>query len=338
MKKHKNIAVFIPHLGCPNTCVFCSQPKITGVCRAEPDINLELVRVRRTVEESLSTLGGSEAEIAFFGGSFTGIGEDRMTALLECAASYIGNSVKGIRISTRPDYVNPRICGILKSHGVTAVELGIQSTDESVLAASRRGHDVKAGRTACELIKSYGFELGGQMMVGLPRSNIENELATAMDIAAYGADTCRIYPVVVFEGTPLHDMVLSGEYVPLTTEEAVIRAAACAAVFIKRGVAILRIGLHASENLAAAPYGANHPAIGELVEGEIYFNLIKELLGDTRRDDKLTIRIPKGELSKCVGHGGRNRSRLKALYNLKIEFVEDNGLSKYNIRREDITH
>ncbi|MDD4125578.1 MAG: radical SAM protein [Eubacteriales bacterium] len=332
MKRHSNIAVFIPHLGCHNSCIFCSQTRITGVLRTEPDINDELFRVNDAIERGLSTLKSGEAEIAFFGGSFTGIGEDRMIRLLECASSHIGGFVKGIRCSTRPDYVNQHICDILKSHGVTAVELGIQSTDNRVLEAARRGHDADTAKRACAIIKKNGFELGGQMMVGLPLSTSDSEIKTAEDIVSCGADTCRIYPLVVFENTPLYDMVKSGEYIPLTTEEAVTRAAACARVFIKHKVEILRIGLHSSENLACAPYGANHPAIGELAEGEIYFGLIKELLdGVNPEKNGITVRIPKGELSKCIGQKGINRSRLEQLYKIKIRFSEEDGIEKYNV-------
>ncbi|MBP5238675.1 MAG: radical SAM protein, partial [Clostridia bacterium] len=252
MKTHKNIAVFIPHMGCRNACVFCSQRAITGVDCTEPDLNCELRRIRATIEQAIPTLKGADAEIAFFGGSFTGIGEERMIAFLRCAREYLGGNIKGIRCSTRPDYIDDRVCGILKENGVTSVELGIQSTDDKVLAASKRGHTAAQSETACETLARYGFELGGQMMVGMPLADEESEIKTARDIVAYGAKTCRIYPMVVFKDTPLYEMTLAGEYAPLTNEEAARRAASCARIFIDSGVEILRIGLHSSRNLAQA--------------------------------------------------------------------------------------
>ncbi len=330
MKNHKNIAVFIPHLGCKHNCIFCSQTKITGAS-VMPDIKSELECVKRTIEEGLSTVTEGETEIAFFGGSFTGIDREYMISLLELASGYIGEKVKGIRCSTRPDYVNREICDILKNYGVTAVELGIQSTDDKVLIASRRGHAAGDSKRACELISENGFELGGQMMIGLPLSTAESEIQTARDIVAFGAKTSRIYPAVVFENTRLFDMAKSGEYIPLTTDDAVSRAAACAEIFIKNNVSILRIGLHSSENLTNAPYGANHPAIGELTEGEIYYNLIREQLEGIKADN-ITILIPPGELSKCIGHRGKNRKRFKELYNKNINFLQDGSLEKYSIK------
>ncbi|MBQ6182929.1 MAG: radical SAM protein [Clostridia bacterium] len=333
MKTHKNIAVFIPHMGCRNACVFCSQRAITGVDCAEPDLESELRRIRATVEQAIPTLGGSDAEIAFFGGSFTGIGEERMIAFLRCAREYLGGNIKGIRCSTRPDYIDGRICGILKENGVTSVELGIQSTDDAVLAASKRGHTAAQSEKACELLARYGFELGGQMMVGMPLANEQSEIKTARDIVAFGASTCRIYPMVVFKDTPLYEMTLAGEYTPLTNEEAARRAAACARVFIDSGVEILRIGLHSSGNLSEAPFGANHPALGELAEGEIYYGIIREKIASSgARASSLTAVVPYGELSKCIGHKGINRERLEAEFGAKINFVRYKGLNKYDVR------
>ena len=332
MKTHKNIAVFIPHLGCRKACVFCSQSAITGVARTEPDLQSELVRIRAAIEQAVPTLGGADAEIAFFGGSFTGIGEERMLAFLRCAGEYLGGNIKGIRCSTRPDYINEHICELLAAHGVTAVELGIQSTDDKVLAASGRGHTAEQSRLACELLVRYGFELGGQMMVGMPCADLQSELRTASDIVGFGASTCRIYPMVVFRETPLYRMAVSGEYSPLTNEEAARRAAACARVFIDAGVEILRIGLHASRNLADAPFGANHPAMGELVESEIYYGVIKEKLAGQRVSGTVTIQIPRGELSKCVGQKGACRARLAAETGAEIRFVQTDALQKYDVR------
>jgi len=333
MKTHKNIAVFIPHLGCPNACVFCSQAAITGVRRSEPDLALELERIKNTIETALPTLGGAQAEIAFFGGSFTGIGEARMLAFLRCAGEYLGGNITGIRCSTRPDYIDRHICDILKEYGVTAVELGIQSTDDKVLSASARGHDTAQSREACRIIKDYGFELGCQMMIGMPLSTPESELKTARDIVSYGASTCRIYPMVVFENTPLYRMTLDGEYIPLDDASAARRAAACARVFIDAGVEILRIGLHSSQNLAHAPFGANHPAMGELVESEIYYGIIKEKLSLCGAlPEKITVAVPRGELSKCIGQNGACRERLRKETGAGISFVQSDGIKKYDVR------
>ncbi|MEG1743067.1 MAG: radical SAM protein [Clostridia bacterium] len=336
MKTHKNIPIFIPHEGCKNNCIFCSQTKITGVACSEKTILAEVENVKKIVAESLDTIDGSYNEIAFFGGSFTGIERERMIALLDAASRFIGAKISGIRLSTRPDYIDSEICEILKNYGVTAVELGIQSTNDDVLCANKRGHLSCAGEKASLLIKKSGFSLTGQMMTGMYTSSPSDEIKTAIDIVSYGADSARIYPTVVFASTPLYELTIAGKYVPMTIDEAITRTADCTQIFIDSNVKLLRIGLHSSENLKEAPFGANHPALGELVEGEIYFKKICDLLKTKKIGENITVYAPKGEISKAVGQKQKNKQRLIKEFGLKrLIFRECDTLEKYVVRVKD---
>jgi len=70
---HINIPIFIPHEGCPNTCVFCDQKKISGErSRQSPQ------KVKKLLEEIVPESCADSIEIAFFGGSFTGLPESLM--------------------------------------------------------------------------------------------------------------------------------------------------------------------------------------------------------------------------------------------------------------------
>ncbi len=330
--RHKNIPFFIPHQGCGNSCIFCSQVKITGVCATAKEISDECTRLLETVSASLDTLkDGDTAEIAFFGGSFTGIERERMLALLETANSCIGGKIKGIRLSTRPDYIDREICGILKKYGVTAVELGIQSASDEVLLKNKRGHTKAQSETACRLIKEYGFSLTGQMMCGLFGSSADDEIDTANKIVKWGCDSARIYPTVVFEDTKLYDLTLCGSYIPLTLEDAVDRASECAWIFIKNNVKLLRIGLHSSENLKSAPFGATHPALGELVIGRIYYKLMLPLLKNYK-GQSATVFVPKGATSKALGQKRQNILKLQDETKKSITIREDESLAEYTIK------
>ena len=196
MKKHINVPVFIPHLGCPNDCVFCNQRTISG--HGDYDfaaVKGELDRAFATADARIPT------QIAYFGGSFTGIGRPEMTRLLTLANEYIdADKCESIRISTRPDYIDEEILKLLKQYRVRTIELGIQSMDDGVLAASLRGHMAADTRRACRLIRQYGFELVGQMMLGLPGADETSETETARAICDMGAVGARIYPTVVFRG------------------------------------------------------------------------------------------------------------------------------------------
>ena len=167
MKKHVNIPIFIPHLGCPNQCIFCNQRTISGVNK------FDISRVENEIEIALKTvLPSQKAEIAFFGGSFTGIDRDLMLSLLKLANKYIlYGRIDSIRCSTRPDYINEDILSILKQYGVRTIELGLQSSSDKVLNIAKRGHTKEDEQRACKMIVEHGFELVGQMMIGLPGSS-----------------------------------------------------------------------------------------------------------------------------------------------------------------------
>ncbi len=336
MNRHVNIPIFIPHLGCPNQCVFCNQKTISGVQSFDPE---SLVGI---IDESLSTLEGDETvEIAFFGGSFTGIERAVMVRLLQIANTYVvSGRVAGIRCSTRPDYISEDILMILKKYGVTVIELGLQSTDSRVLVSTKRGHDFQAEKEACRLIVEHGFKLIGQMMIGLPLSDLRRELKTCEFIISSGACGARIYPTVVFYGTELCDMAQRGEYTPLSTDEAVARSAAVMRRFIESGIDVIRIGLCSSENLSSRDTyyaGPNHSALGELVINEVYYGLIRDEIvkAGIKHGESININVHIGSLSKAIGQKKKNKLRLCAEFNLSnIIFSESDMLDEYCISIE----
>ncbi len=334
-KKHINIPVFIPHLGCPNDCVFCNQRSISGKMKFDPN------SVITEIETALSTVNEeTEAEIAFFGGSFTGIDRELMIYLLNIAQKYIDDRrVSAIRLSTRPDYINDEILQILKSYSVKTVELGIQSMDNSVLAECKRGHLAEQSRNACKAVKKAGFELIGQMMIGLPGATVESEKATAKAICEMGANGARVYPTVVFYETELCEMSKRGEYTPMDLEGAVYRTKEVLKVFEKYQVPCIRVGLCASENLSSEESvfgGANHSAIGELAIGEIFYEKMDEALSELKKRSELPLKpifyVPKGCTSKAVGQKRKNIERLCRKYSIyDVKILEKNSIIGYNI-------
>ncbi len=337
MKKHANIPVFIPHLGCPNMCVFCNQRTISGTRSFEAESVIPII------EEALSTIGdGVETEIAFFGGSFTGIDPVLMEDLLKIAYSYVScGRVTGIRLSTRPDYINEQVLEILKKYGVRDIELGLQSVDENVLSLCKRGHGFTDEERACRLITEHdGFALVGQMMIGLPGSTPESEERTARFIIGSGASAARIYPTVVFHDTELCRMAEDGTYIPLSETDAIERSASVMLMFIKAGVEVIRIGLCSSENLSAPDTyygGPNHPALGELVLNEVYKRIITEMADkiSVPKSSVMYVTVARGELSKAVGQKKKNKEFLISNYALSdVIFRECPELSPYEVTVE----
>ncbi|MFA6636395.1 MAG: radical SAM protein [Candidatus Omnitrophota bacterium] len=267
--KHYTIPFFIPHRGCPHKCIFCDQGRITGE-RGDKIPTAEEVRAR--IETYLATMPreGVYIQAGFFGGSFTGVPETLQETLLDPAKEFLlKGRIQGMRVSTRPDLIDENKISFLRDHGVTCIELGVQSMSADVLDASGRGHTPEDVIEASRLIRSGGFELAHQMMLGLPLSSYEKEFFTAEKAVELGAGQVRIYPVIVMKGTELADMWERGEYVPLEMEQAVERAAKLLSFFRRSGVKVIRCGLHSSEGLISGEEylaGPFHPAFGHLAK------------------------------------------------------------------------
>ena len=332
--KHATIPIFIPMQGCPYDCVFCNQPKITGQAAVMPD-----KEIIHKIESHLETLVGrrGKVEIAFFGGSFTGLPIDLQKHYLGLAQPYLTEKqVTGIRLSTRPDYINENNLGMLKDHGVTTIELGVQSMDDEVLQLSGRGHTAGDVRKAAAMVKAAGFSLVLQMMPGLPGDTLEKTTHTANKIIALGADATRIYPTLVIKDTRLEKLFYENEFTPLTLDEAVHWCSAIVPLFETAGVTILRLGLHASEGLlfgrelVAGPF---HQAFGEMVYSQIWHDIFSKLGPEPTQSVKVFVH-PR-QLNHAIGHKRKNRKMLEKKFR-KVRFKTDVLLEGRNFRLESV--
>ncbi len=337
--KHANISLFVPHAGCPHQCSFCNQKTISG---SVVPLTAEQT-VKTLTEAAQSGLNPANTEIAFFGGSFTAIERDYMISLLEAAYPFIENGTfYGIRVSTRPDAISADILEILKKYGVTSVELGAQSTDDTVLTLNNRGHSRADIFNAAELIKQAGISLGLQMMTGLYGDTPEKCIKTAEDIIRMRPDTVRIYPTITLEGTYLAELYRAGEYAPQTIDEATDLCAVLLKMFHDENITVIRLGLHSGGNVdegyVAGPY---HPAFGEICDSKIYLQQAKELLinkfGEQHTDVCSLTKTPAPvlyvndrEISKMIG---QKRSNLAALARMGFDVTVkcDTSLKKYEI-------
>lgn len=311
MLKHYTIPIFVPEMACPHQCIFCDQRKISG----QQDIPT-IASIEEKITAHLKTIPEkrSRVEIGFFGGSFTGIPLEQQKAYLAVAASFVkGRRVSGIRVSTRPDYINKDILKLLKKNKVETIELGAQSLDERVLLKSGRGHSVKDVEDAAKMIIDAGFKLGLQMMIGLPGDTKEKAMHTAKRIVELGAENTRIYPTIVIEGTQLEKQYRNKKYTPLSMNEATLWAKDLYLFFEQTAVKVIRIGLHPSEeldsehSLVAGPY---HPSFKELVLTEIW----KEYLFDKiefKSNKAIIIYVPHEQLNFAIGHKSVNRKLLE---------------------------
>lgn len=320
----RTIPIFIPHVGCKNECVFCNQRKISG----QQNI-VSTSDVKKQIEDALSKYKKDEKEIevAFFGGSFTGIDEKQQIEYLEVVKEFIDrNQISSIRISTRPDYINQKILDVLKKYNVKIIELGVQSMDDEVLLLSKRGHTSNDVKKASKLIKENGFILGHQLMCGLPGSNYEKEEYTVNESLSLNPDIIRIYPVYVLEDSELFDMHKKKKYKSLELEEAINRATMMYKECVKKRVNVIRVGLQTTEEISER----NNKILGpvcdnyrerilskimlEIIENKLDKKRINCRIDRNKEKGKVTILkliVPASQVNYVIGNNKCNKKYLE---------------------------
>ena len=341
MKKQYIIPIFVPHLGCPNDCIFCNQKSISG-----QKSNMTKEKAKEIIENYLKSIDKENAqiEIAFFGRSFTAIEEERQEELLQVASEFVkSGQVSSIRVSTRPDAIDKNILKRLKKYKVKTIELGVQSSNNYILKRINRGHTFEDVKRAAKLIRWNGFRLGVQMMVGLPESTTIDEINTAKELIKLKPKMVRIYPVLVIKNTPLEKELEKGTYKPLTVVQAVEVCKEIVRLFHDKNIDIIRIGLQPTDEISepgseksevvAGPY---HPAFRQLVESAMWYDAI---VGKIKR---LNVKVKEVEVTvnpvddnNVIGHKKENVKNLKELYDVNLVLKQDpkmkQGKSKIEI-------
>ena len=334
MKKQYIIPIFVPHLGCPNDCIFCNQKSISG-----QKSNMTKEKAKEIIENYLKSIDKENAqiEIAFFGGSFTAIEEERQEELLQVANEFVkSGQVESIRVSTRPDAIDKKILKRLKKYKVKTIELGVQSSNNYILKRINRGHTFEDVKRAAKLIRWNGFRLGVQMMVGLPESTTIDEINTAKELIKLKPKMVRIYPVLVIKNTPLEKELEKGTYKPLTVVQAVEVCKEIVRLFHDKNIDIIRIGLQPTDEISepgseksevvAGPY---HPAFRQLVESAMWYDAI---VGKIKR---LNVKVKEVEVTvnpvdanNVIGHKKENVKNLKDLYDVNLVLKQDSKIKQ----------
>lgn len=332
MKRQYIIPIFVPHLGCPNDCVFCNQKSISGEQRM-----ITKEDVKKTIDFYLDNIRDKESkkEVAFFGGSFTGIEIEKQEEFLQTAYEYIKQGkIDSIRISTRPDYIDKKILKMLKRYKVETIELGVQSANDYILKRSQRGHTFDDVKKASKLIRWYGFKLGHQMMVGLPESTRLDEINTARELIKLKPKMVRIYPVLVIKNTKLEKDYMNEKYKPLTVVQAVEICKELVVMFKKKGIEIIRIGLQNTDTITdpkqsgsevvAGPY---HPAFRQLVESGLWYDTIVTKIKQLNvKVKKVEITVNPQDANNVIGHKRENIEKLKDMYSLDLIVKQDENI------------
>ncbi len=334
MKKQYIIPIFVPHLGCPNDCIFCNQKSISGEQRM-----ITKEDVKKTIDFYLENIKDKDAkkEVAFFGGSFTGIDVEKQEEFLQTAYEYIKQGkIDSIRLSTRPDYIDKETLKRLKKYKVETIELGVQSANDYILKQSNRGHTFKDVKKASKLIRWYGFKLGHQMMVGLPESTKIDEINTAKELIKLKPKMVRIYPVLVIKNTKLEKEYLEGKYTPLSVVQAVETCKELVTMFNKKKIEVIRVGLQNTDEITdpniegsevvAGPY---HPAFRQLVESGLWYDTILAKIKQLNvKVKKVEVTVNPQDANNVIGHKRENIEKLKDMYTLDLIVKQDKNIKQ----------
>lgn len=286
--------VFLPQAACPGTCIYCDQVAITGA-PALPDP----LALSRDLEAFLCRNRDREKQIAFYGGSFTAIPEAERNQLLAPILPLM-DEITTLRISTHPLYIDEQILAWAKTVRIRTIELGIQDFNDEVLLASRRGYSSSDAIQACRMVKENRFELGVQLMPGLPGWTDASLRANRKCLEELAPDFLRVYPLIVIEGTPLAELWKSGTYRALSLEEAIAQSVDYLELCEASGIKLIKIGLPSNLDSAKVLAGPWHPAFGEFAKAEA---LVRKIMLDYQPDQPIL--LEKSQCSLLLGHRRR---------------------------------
>ena len=336
MEKQYIIPIFVPHLGCPNDCIFCNQKSISG---QKTEMTKE--KAKEIIDNYLKSIKkGNEnvkIEIAFFGGSFTAIKEEKQEELLKVAYEYVkSGEVESIRISTRPDAINKEILKRLKKYGVKTIELGVQSANNYILKRINRGHSFEDVKKASKLIRRYGFRLGHQMMVGLPESTRLDEINTAKQLIKLKPKMVRIYPTLVIKNTKLEKEYEEGKYKPLSVVQTVEICKDLVRMFADKKIDIIRVGLQTTDEISepgsknsevvAGPF---HPALRQLVESAMWYDAIVGKIKKLNvKVKEVAVTVNPADSNNVIGHKKENVIKLKETYDVDLVLKQDEKMKQ----------
>lgn len=261
--------IFLPMQGCKERCIYCDQFLISS------SSGIDHEKQQKLAIEFLQNHAEEKRQLAFYGGTFTALSQSKREKLLQPLMPYM-DSKASFRISTHPRYIDRQTLAWCKEHRIKTIELGIQDFTDPVLEACKREYSSIQALAACLLIKSSGFELGVQLMPGLPKSDQQSMISNQIFVKQIKPDFIRLYPTLVIKGTPLHETWEKGEYTALSLEEAVEICASWHEYCDKHKIKIIKMGLPSQMDQSSIVAGPWHPAFGQLVQAELLVRALQK--------------------------------------------------------------
>lgn len=244
---------------CPNRdgtrgtggCLYCNNESFThGVLF--PGLPVE-EQVRRTIA-SHARLKGFRRLLVYFQ-PYTNSHAPPETLERTYRSAFCHPDVVGIVVGTRPDCLGRDVLDLLgriAKERYVAVEIGLQSISDVVLAGVNRGHTVCEFMEAVAAVRERKIDVGVHLIYGLPGDIRENFVAAAGLLSDLGVQGVKLHHLHVVAGSGLERPFRRGEVRVPGYEEYV---GACAD-FLERlspEVAVLRLMGSAPPEVLLAP-------------------------------------------------------------------------------------
>ncbi len=293
-------------------CVYCAQDRQTGT--APSPVPAILAEAEKALNAMPLCSESGPRELAFYGGTFTALPvEERRACLAMLERVRAAGRITHARCSTRPDALAPAVLDELRAAGVSLIELGIQSFDSAALSASRRGYSGEAALAACRTVQDSGFELGIQLLPGMPGCTPDVFLKDAEQALALRPSCLRFYPCLVPEGTVLARWLAEGRYAPWSLEQtvAVLGRTLCRAW--QENIPVIRLSVAPEPAFDAAVLaGPRHPALGALIQAEALLCAVQDAADALGRPPRSLV-LPRSCQGFIYGERGALKPRWAAL-------------------------
>ena len=166
-------ATVLTDYGCPWPCTFCVISTLGHSTRPVED-----------VLEEVDALRASGTHELFVADQTFGVRRER--ALQLCEEFQVRGDLSWTAF-TRPDLADDELLSAMRSAGCHTLIMGVESADDAVLEACKKGYATSAVKGAFERTRAHGIRTVGTFVVGLPEETEESiektlELALALDL------------------------------------------------------------------------------------------------------------------------------------------------------------
>jgi len=269
-------------------------------------------------------------ELAFYGGTFFNLPEKRLKHYKDIIIELKENGlIKNARISTTPDSINEKVLKMFRGV-IDRIEVGIQSLDDFVLKILKRGYTKKDVLNTIMLLKKFDFEIGFQIMLGLPFESKGSFINTIQEVLYMKPDFARLYPLFVIKNTPLSIYYRLGFFKPIEMEELLWRGMYAVIKFEKAGIKIIKIGLNEFVDDEDLDFIHRHNDLKGLIMTNIYRKLISNYVNKNEIKREIKIVCNRKDIQYLIGVNKQNINYFKEkgiLIRIEMGEIEKNHIS-----------